>query len=260
MRYYRVIGKFSSDDLHKKAEWVASLMVAAEPTAKKIGCSPEAVIAQAALETGWGKSAIGHNLFGIKVGKGWTGKRQLVTTREVIGGQSIIIQDWFRDYDSAAESIADHFDFLVRNTRYAAAGVFDPDDTKSDEEYFAALKRAGYATDPNYVAMLTAVLQTVKWFVSKMEVVAEGKAPPPRLERLLLVGCSDGPDIMAVQALLKVPATSKFDVVTDAAVRQFQASSGLKDVDGIVGPLTWAKLQLLASAQGTGAAAPTTVQ
>lgn len=259
MRYYRVIGKFSSDDLRKKAEWVASLMVASEPTAKKIGCSPEAIIAQAALETGWGAAAIGYNIFGIKADKSWTGKRQLVTTREVIDQKSMILQDWFRDYDSYDASIADHFDFLVRNTRYAAAGVFDPNDTKSDEEYFAALKRAGYATDPAYVALLVDVLKTVKWFVSKMEVVADGTAPTPSLGRLLLVGCSNGPDVGTVQRLLGAPITGRYDAVTAAAVRQFQASSGLADVDGIVGPLTWAKLHALPSAQGTGAA-PSTVR
>lgn len=191
---------WADPSLQKLAEWTAVMMGASEATAAKIGCSPEAVVSQSALECGWGAAAIGNNVFGIKADSSWTGKRQLVWTREVIDGKSIMIQDWFRDYDSLADCIADHFEFLVKNTRYADAGVFDYDDSKSDEEYFAALKRGGYATDPNYVASLVAMLKSVHLFTSYMR-VSDGPARPPPPPRLLYVGLA-GPDVLALQTAL----------------------------------------------------------
>src|SRR4051812_33788422 len=125
---------YPDPNMQRIALWTAQALDAAEQTAKLIGCSPEAVVAQAALETGWGKSAIGNNQFGIKVGGGWKGKRQLVSTREFVNGEYVTIQDWFRDYDTMAESFADHFEFLKTNSRYSR--VFDPDDKLSDEDYF----------------------------------------------------------------------------------------------------------------------------
>lgn len=133
--------------------WTAEMLNASVETAAKIGCSPEAIVAQAALETGWGKSVVGtHNLFGIRVGVGWTGKTVSVMTREVVNGQNVYAPGLFRDYDSFAESIADHFEFLKNNSRYA--NVFDSDDSMSDEQYFENLQLDGYATDPNYAHAL----------------------------------------------------------------------------------------------------------
>lgn len=151
---------YTDPNMQRIALWTAKALDAAEATAKLIGCSPQAVVAQAALETGWGKSAIGNNVFGIKVGPSWTGKRQLVTTREFVNGRYVTIQDWFRDYDSMAESFADHFTFLSTNSRYKR--VFDPEDKMSDEDYFRELQAAGYATDPNYANSLNAMLASVR--------------------------------------------------------------------------------------------------
>lgn len=151
---------YGDPNMQRIAEWTAKMLDAAEATAKATGCSPQAIVAQAALETGWGKSAIGFNIFGIKCGSNWTGKKQLVTTREFINGQYITIQDWFRDYDSFADSMADHFKFLKENTRYA--NVFDPNDTMSDEDYFKHLAADGYATDPNYATSLLGMLASVQ--------------------------------------------------------------------------------------------------
>lgn len=164
----RIVARpFGDPDMQKLAEWTATMLDAAEPSARDIGCSSEAIVAQAALETGWGRAAIGHNIFGIKANGGWSGKKQLVTTREVINGQSVMIQDWFRDYDSFADSFADHFQFLKVNTRYA--DVFT---AGSDEEYFRRLQADGYATDPNYAASLMAMLASVKSLEAHMDKVA----------------------------------------------------------------------------------------
>lgn len=223
------------------------MMGASEATAAKIGCSPQAIVAQAALESGWGAAAIGNNVFGIKADSSWTGKRQLVWTREVIDRQSVMVQDWFRDYDSLADCIADHFEFLRRNTRYAAAGVFDYDNSKSDEEYFAALKRAGYATDPDYVASLVAMLKSVHLFTAHMRVV-DGPAPPPPPPRLLHVGLA-GPDVLALQTALKAlgfyaaDLDGKYGGKTRDAVWAFQLDRKLI-VDGIAGNQTRDALNL----------------
>ena len=143
--------------MQRIAEWTAQMLDAAEETARLIGCSPEAIVAQAALETGWGKSAIGHNIFGIKADSSWKGPKRLVTTREVIDRQLVTLQAWFRDYPTYADSIADHFAFLKANTRYA-----DAFNAGSDEAYFAALQADGYATDPNYAHALLDMLASVQ--------------------------------------------------------------------------------------------------
>ena len=247
---YQLTRSWPDPRQQKLAEWTAAMMGASEATATKIGCSPQAIVAQAALESGWGAAAIGNNVFGIKAGGSWAGKRQLVWTREVINGESVMIQDWFRDYDSLADCIADHFEFLRRNTRYAAAGVFDYDDSKSDEEYFAALKRAGYATDPDYVSSLVAMLKSVHFFTTHMRVV-DGSAlqsPPPPPPRLLHIGLA-GPDVLALQTALKAlgfytaDLDGKYGSKTRDAVWHFQRARNLK-VDGFAGQETRDALKL----------------
>ena len=163
---YRIMRMPAASADQARAKWVAKLMPGAEATAQSIGVSPEAIIAQAALETGWGKSAIGNNIFGIKAAGGWTGKTQDVLTWEHVDGQAVQLVDTFRDYDSIAESFADHFRFLVENSGYRNAGVFA---RQSDEAYFAALQRAGYATDLAYAAKLGSILRTVKGYTAGME-------------------------------------------------------------------------------------------
>src|SRR5471030_1328521 len=103
---------YADAGMQRIANWIAPMMDAATPTAVQIPVGREAIIAQAALETGWGRAAIGHNLFGIKAGADWHGEVQNVPTTEVINGQTIRIVAPFRDYATFAESIADHFAFL----------------------------------------------------------------------------------------------------------------------------------------------------
>jgi len=169
---YRIMNMPVGSADQARAKWVAKMMPGAEPTARKLGRSPEALIAQAALETGWGRAAIGNNIFGVKdhPGDSWTGKYQEVPTWEDENGDEpggvVNITARFRDYDSIAESFADHFRFLEENSRYRAAGVFD---AKTDVEFYEALKRGKYATDPAYVAKLTSILATVKGYTAGME-------------------------------------------------------------------------------------------
>lgn len=170
---YRIMKMPANSADQARARWVAKLMPGAEPTALKIGISPEAIIAQSALETGWGRSAIGNNMFGVKAGPGWKGKTQDVSTWEdengAAPGGEVSIVDRFRDYDTIADSFADHFRFLEENSRYKTAGVFD---RKGDVAYFLALQRAGYATDPQYADKLMSILRTVLGYTAGMERVA----------------------------------------------------------------------------------------
>ncbi|HJQ58126.1 MAG TPA: glucosaminidase domain-containing protein [Vineibacter sp.] len=222
-------------------QWVLDMLQAAQPTAARLGAfpgavTPEAIVAQAALETGWGRAAIGHNLFGIKVGNDWTGKRQKVRTREWSAERGWYeIDDWFRDYDSYAESIADHFDFLARRPWFA--GVFKARDNRG---FYQAMKDGGYATAPDYVAILVQVEALVR-------AIAGVPVPPPR-PRLLFLGAS-GEDVRGVQQALNTRNDAMLEVdgdfgsLTMLAVRHFQQARGLT-VDGVVGDETRAALGL----------------
>lgn len=114
---------------------------------------PSLTIAQAILETGWGKSSLGNNLFGIKADAGWTGKKQLATTNEHVGGKMITIQAWFRDYNSIYESLEDRYKFLQANRYSKVVG---------ETNYRIAcieIQKAGYATDPQYPTKLIQLIE-----------------------------------------------------------------------------------------------------
>lgn len=131
-------------------------------------------IAQAALESAWGESGPtknGNALFGIKAGKSWTGKRYTTRTTEVQNGNTISTTADFRAYDSWAESIIDHDDFLRRNSRYAAVLVCDNGFDAAD-----ALQAAGYATDPYYAHKLQSIIS--QYGLSKYDKTEVMENPP----------------------------------------------------------------------------------
>src|SRR5438128_664895 len=123
---YSVTKPFADPAMNKIASWVAEMMAASGKTAAAIGISPEAIVAQAALESGWGRAAVGHNLFGIKADTAWRGPTIMQRTAEQRADGSLYFIDApFRDYASYADSIGDHFAFLTKNSRYRDAGVFN---------------------------------------------------------------------------------------------------------------------------------------
>lgn len=129
----------------------------AERAARELGVPAEAIMAQAALETGWGKSVPAHadgkssfNFFGIKATPNWDGGRLEKTTHEHLGGRMQKVAAEFRSYDSEAEAFDDYVSFLKTNPRYAEA-LRQGDDTVG---FAQGLQKAGYATDPNYAAKL----------------------------------------------------------------------------------------------------------
>ncbi|KHE14893.1 flagellar assembly peptidoglycan hydrolase FlgJ [Aeromonas hydrophila] len=144
-------------------EFVNRLMPLAKKAADKLGLSPAVLVAQAALESGWGKRVIKngegqvtHNLFGIKADPRWEGPKTVVSTLEYEKGVASRQKAAFRSYESFEESFNDYVDFLTSGSRYkgALAKVDSPD------RYFEALQQAGYATDPHYARKLKQVLRS----------------------------------------------------------------------------------------------------
>ena len=122
---------------------------------------PSVKMAQAAVETGWGKSVAGNNMFGIKASgvktPYWQGNSVIANTREVIDGISAQYNLAFRQYATVADSIRDHTYFLQSNPRYDKYGVFA---AATPEAQCKALQAAGYATDPNYAATLISIINS----------------------------------------------------------------------------------------------------
>lgn len=150
-------------------DFVRRLLPAATEAGRKLGLAPEAMIAQAALETGWGKKIIGrkngdssHNLFGIKADKSWQAEKAWVNTLEYEQGIAVKVQAPFRSYASFNDSFNDYVQFLHDNPRYSKA----LQQTGSPPQYFKALQQAGYATDPRYADKLTSIFNTVTRLVS----------------------------------------------------------------------------------------------
>jgi len=151
-------GAFSSPE-----EFVRQLLPAARQVAKQIGLSPVALLAQAALETGWGKRMIpsadgspSRNLFGVKAGSQWRGASTQVNSLEYENGQAVMRKSAFRRYDSFVQSMQDYVDLIGTHERYGKAREVAND----PEAYFDALQQAGYATDPQYAKKLKQVLHS----------------------------------------------------------------------------------------------------
>ena len=124
-----------------------------EQAARELGVDPQALLAQAALETGWGKSVpcnaqgeCSFNLFGIKAGSQWSGATVNVPTLEFEEGVAVRKVERFRAYDSPADSFRDYAALIGDSSRYAnARGTGD-----NVAAFASALQQGGYATDPNY--------------------------------------------------------------------------------------------------------------
>lgn len=129
--------------LKGKEEFIAELYPTAIEVGKEIGVDPRIIVAQAAIETGWGKHAPGNNYFGIK-SHGMSGG-QVLTTKEVVNGKTITIKDSFRSFESPKDSVRGYGEFIKANPRYREFSS-----AKSLEDQVQALGRSGYATDPNY--------------------------------------------------------------------------------------------------------------
>ncbi|MDH3355410.1 MAG: flagellar assembly peptidoglycan hydrolase FlgJ, partial [Chromatiales bacterium] len=142
-------------------DFVKHLWPMAEKAATSLGVNPKAVLAQAALETGWGRSVIrdedgrnSFNLFNIKKGSGWDGNSIMKNSLEFSDGVASQERSAFRSYDSYQESFNDYAQFLKVNPRYAKALEKGTD----AESYIKELQQAGYATDPEYAAKIESIM------------------------------------------------------------------------------------------------------
>jgi peptidoglycan hydrolase FlgJ len=149
-----LFGKGKKDGVfNDAAEFVDAILPKAKKAAETLGINPLVLVAQSALETGWGKFVVGneqgktsHNLFNIKADTRWNGQKVGVSTVEFYNGSPIREQASFRAYDSFDESFDDFVDFLQSNPRYQSALSAAGD----EEKFVQHLHKAGYATDPNY--------------------------------------------------------------------------------------------------------------
>ena len=151
---------FSSAD-----DFVATMLPMAQQAAQRIGIDPRYLVAQAALETGWGKSVMrqqdgssSHNLFGIKAGSSWQGAQARAITSEFRNGQMVKETAAFRSYDSYQDSFHDLVTLLQSNNRYQEVlKVAD-----KPEQFVRELQKAGYATDPDYASKISQIAKQMK--------------------------------------------------------------------------------------------------
>ena len=167
----RVLSAASGDKLSRatpaagsgKHGFVQQHQEAAERIEQQSGIPASYMIGQAAHETGWGRREIKHsdgsssfNLFGIKAGAGWTGKVAEVTTTEYVNGEARKVKAKFRAYDSYEDSFRDYAKLINGSPRYEKVRT----QTASPLAFATELKRAGYATDPDYAGKLSRVINS----------------------------------------------------------------------------------------------------
>jgi len=141
-------------------EFVDRVWPHAVEASKATGIPPHFLVAQAALETGWGKAELrradgtpSHNLFNIKAGRRWSGETVALSVTEYANGGAYTEKARFRVYDSYQQGFRDYADMLRGNPRYAS--VLDQQDAAS---FAQGLQKAGYATDPLYADKLTRII------------------------------------------------------------------------------------------------------
>jgi flagellar protein FlgJ len=149
----------------QKISFVQQLTPFATQAGAQLGVSADTLIAQAALETGWGRhvpaassGGSSQNLFGVKAGASWSGAATTALTSEYGPAGATTVSQSFRAYSSVQQGVNDYVTLLQRNSRYQGALG-----TGSDVNAFAsALSSGGYATDPDYAQKLQATAANVK--------------------------------------------------------------------------------------------------
>ncbi len=153
-----------STDAQQARMFAANVWPHAESASRTTGIPAQFMVAQAALESGWGKSeprwADGrpsYNLFGIKAGTQWQGAVVEASTTEFVSGVSEKRTERFRAYSSYAEAFEDYAKLLSQSPRYA--NVVGSRDANS---FAQGLQNAGYATDPAYASKLVRVISSLE--------------------------------------------------------------------------------------------------
>ena len=174
----------------KPNEFVEKYLSAAQSVERETGIPAVAILAQAALESGWGGSVIGNNFFGIKFKKGDPGFRRFLTTeysddRFKFRGQDVKevrldrttgkyvfkIYQYFAEYPTPEAGFKAHTRLLLSD-RYKHALRWK----HSPKRFLIAVWRAGYATDPNYGKKICQMVDSV---VRRLPVRQTTFMPPP---------------------------------------------------------------------------------
>lgn len=149
-----------ADSAQRRRDFVDRVWSHAVDAANRTGVPAHFLVAQSALESGWGKRELrtadgspSFNVFGIKAGRGWSGATVEVQTTEFVDGMPQTVRAKFRAYGSYAEAFRDYAQLLSNHPRYAA--VIGQQD---GVQFARSLQRAGYATDPMYADKLARII------------------------------------------------------------------------------------------------------
>lgn len=150
--------------LNSPQDFIDQLLPYAKVAARQLGVNPLVLIAQAAMETGWGKRMVSdgagnssNNLFNIKANSAWNGDAVEVATLEYKNGTPRKELAQFRQYSSIADSFKDYVNLLQNSPRYQAALSVASD----AKQFLRELHGAGYATDPLYSQKIFSLFQTI---------------------------------------------------------------------------------------------------
>lgn len=132
----------------------------ARRAAEELGVDPKILVAQAALETGWGKHIPSNlegqssfNIFGIKAGRVWPGSTVEARTQEFNGESFQTEHSRFRAYNSIADSFSDYVNMIQTNPRFKAA-------QGAGSQFINFLQQGGYATDPDYAGKINRIVNS----------------------------------------------------------------------------------------------------
>jgi flagellar protein FlgJ len=159
----KAVGDAQKFDFSSPQSFIQSLLPYAQKAAKILGISPEVMIAQSALETGWGQKIIqksdqksSFNLFNIKSQQDWQGESVNKSSLEVENGVGVQRRSNFRVYQNVQESFNDYINFITNNQRYEQA----LGQSHNNARYIEELQQAGYATDPQYAEKIKAIMNS----------------------------------------------------------------------------------------------------
>ena len=161
---YQDLPQGSLKNFASQEDFVNKLMPYALKAVEGQGFNPLVLVAQAALETGWGQHVpTGNNYYGIKADASWRGDRQQMSSPEFEDGAMVSRVSSFRSYSGILDSMKDYIDFIKGNPRYekAVGRSFDTDG------YFDEIARAGYATDPEYANKLKNISRKIAFMAYK---------------------------------------------------------------------------------------------
>lgn len=154
--------KVKNSDFESPEDFIKTMRPFAEAAADELGIPANVLLAQSALETGWGNKVIqhsngesSHNLFGIKADARWNGEQVNVSSLEYVDGEAKREFSNFRVYESYQQSFEDYVDFIKSNDRYREA----LQSKNNGEAYINALQDAGYATDPQYANKIIDIVE-----------------------------------------------------------------------------------------------------